>query len=455
MKKIFCFSITALIIVSIPAQINQPDTGVPVVAFKQGDATFGYTARITPDGILHYKAPAKPVAAAVIFQDPVSGTYPKVDFNPKKLRRIYTVTEEKPGEYMIDISKENYNEKHAVILILTTAKGDSAAVFLGNRNVKAKYIHYDKSNFGHHLQQETSRESKSTFKQWKDAAQHYYIRTVTGSLATPGGPQTHIYIVNNKGETFKGSGIGTAIKLSAEGAEDFWRVLDSLVARLDNCKDCPAVRNPAEMDSISLAAEKFVRVGITYHMPVAGKPAYYLYSKDEYGILRLIERRFSRGCSVREYDNERVDAFLNVFEQYEKNGAAITKALEAGAVVIKSADKDFLPKVTLASDNILACTIWIDNAGLVHCKTTDSLFSSDIFFHPPATTVIKNGITRTVSPEQIKKHFTPKKIAANEYVMDISKEKYKQMVKITVIVEDSYGKNAIVYLFNKGMVMGR
>ena len=453
MKKIFCFSITALMIVSAPAQINKP--GLQDVDFVQVDATRGYTASITPDGILHYKAPAKPVAAAVIFQDPVSGTYPNVDFNFKKIRRAYAVKEEKSGGYIIDISKENYNEKYAVTLILTTAKGDSAAVILGNRNVKAEYVQYDKSNYGHHLQQEASRESRSTFKQWKDATQHYYIRTVTGSLATPGGPQTHISVVNNKGETLKGSGIGTAIKLSAEGAEDFWRVLDSLVARLDNCKDCPTVRKPAEMDSISLAAEKFVRIGITYHMPMAGKPAYYLYSKDEYGILRLIERRFSRGCSVTEYDNDRVDAFLNVLERYEKNGAEITKVLEEGTLVIKSADKDFLPQVKRATEKTLACTVWIDTAGLVHCKTANPLISAEIFFYPPTATITENGRTHTIFTKEQTKSFIPKKNYKQEYTMDITKENYKQKNLIKVILYDKNGKNATAYLLNKRRQTGK
>lgn len=169
MKKIFCFYITGFIITSTPTQINKPTIGIQGEDFQQGDATSGYSARITPDGILYYKTPAKPVAAAVIFQHPVTGIYPNVDFNPKKDRRAYAIKEEKPGEYIIDISKENYKQKHAVTLILITAKGDSAAVMLGNRKVKAEYVQYDKSNYGHHLQKKAQEDYKSTIEQWNDA----------------------------------------------------------------------------------------------------------------------------------------------------------------------------------------------------------------------------------------------------------------------------------------------
>ncbi|MBA3674490.1 MAG: hypothetical protein H0W75_05950 [Chitinophagaceae bacterium] len=433
------------------AQINNPVTDVPAVDFQQGNATFGYSARITPDGILRYKTPAKPVAAAIIFQDPVTGVYPKVDFNPKKERRTYAVKEEKAGEYIIDISKENYNEKPALTLILTTAKGDSAAVILGNRNVKARNVQFDKSNYGHHMQKENAREFLSTVKQWNDAKEHYYVRTVTGNAAQPGGPQTYIFIVNDKGNTLRGGGIGSSIKLPEGGFLRLFGLTDTLLSQLDNCKNCPSARKPAEMDSIAKAAQKFVRTGINYHLPVAGQPAYYLYAKDEYGIMHLIDGKFARGCSFIERDIKAVGDFLDVWDRYEKNGAAVTKALEEGSLIINSADKDFIPRATMAVENTLACTIWIDNAGLVHCKTTNPLFSSDIYFHSPAATVTENGITRTVQPEESEKHYVPKKISANEYVMDISKEKYKQMDKITVIVEDRNGKNAMVYLFNKRM----
>ncbi len=58
-----------------------------------------------------------------------------------------------------------------------------------------------------------------------------------------------------------------------------------------------------------------------------------------------------------------MDDFIDVIERYEKNGAGITNALQAGALVIKSADKNFDPRVTYAGGNQFACTIWIDNAG--------------------------------------------------------------------------------------------
>jgi hypothetical protein len=436
------------------AQINNPVTDVSAVDFKQVDATFGYSAQITPDGILHYKAPVKPVAAAIIYKDQITGVYPNVDITPKKQRLAYAVKEEKAGEYIIDLSKENYNAKPLLTLILTTTKGDSAAVKLGNRNVKAWNVSYDKSNYGHFMQQSASQEYKSTVKQWNDAKEHYYVRTVTGSAAQPGGPQTYIFIVNDKGKTLRGGGIGSSIKLPEGGFLRLSGLIDTLLSQLDNFKNCPSARKPAEMDSIAKAAQKFVRTGINYHLPVAGQPAYYLYAKDEYGIIHLIDGKFARGCSIIERDIKAVDDFLDVWDRYEKNGAAVTKALKEGRVIMNSADKDFIPRATMSVENTLACTIWIDDAGLVHCKTTNPLnplFSSDIYFHSPAATLTENGITRTVQPEESEKHYIPKRISANEYVMDISKEKYKQMDKITVIVEDTNGKKAMVYLFNKRM----
>ena len=225
-------------------------------------------------------------------------------------------------------------------------------------------------------------------------------------------------------------------------------VMDSLINQLDICKDCPFVRTSPQMDSISKAAQVFINAHITYHIPVQGRPVYSLYAKDEYGRLRHYEM-ISRGGSTFENENKIIDDFIDVIERYEQNGAAITNALQAGALVIKSADKDFDPRITYATENQLACTIWIDKAGLVHCKTANPLKSSDIFFHSPGVTGKENGNTQTALPKEYTKNYIPKKISAQEYIMDISAEKIRQIDKITVIVEDTDGKNAMVDLINK------
>jgi hypothetical protein len=51
-------------------------------------------------------------------------------------------------------------------------------------------------------------------------------------------------------------------------------------------------------------------------------------------------------------------------------------------------------------------------------------------------------------PKEYTKNYSPKKISSQEYIIDITAEKYRQMDRITVIVEDTDGKNAMVDLIN-------
>lgn len=416
--------------------------------FTQTTATFGYTVWLTPDGILHCKTKAKPVSAEIIFQKPVTGDY-KSNYNfegaIREERKTYAIKEETGGSYIIDISSENYKEKYAITVVFTSAKGEKAAAKLVNQKLREIDLRVDKSQFHHYMPEEHSWVNSRKNRDWENAPQHYYVRMLPSLASQPGMQKMHIFIVNNKGKSLKGAGTGTFVKIVGTPGK-LLPVMDSLINQLDICKNCPFERTSIQMDSISKAAHVFINALITYHLSVQGRPVYSLYAKDEYGRLRHYES-ISRGGSIYESENKIIDEFIDVIERYEKNGAAIANALQAGALVIKNADKDFDPRITYAQGNTLACTIWIDNAGRVHCKTANPLKSSDIFFHSPDSK--ESGNIHTALPQEYTKHYTPKKILAQEYIMDITAEKIRQMDKINVIVEDTDGKNAIVNLINK------
>ncbi|MEJ7823742.1 MAG: hypothetical protein WKF85_15575 [Chitinophagaceae bacterium] len=428
---------------------SKPITGVLDTDFTQVTGTFGYTARLTTEGYLHCKTKAKPVSAEIIFQKPVPGIYkPNYNFEGaiREERKTYAVKEKTGGAYLIDISSEKYKENHSITLIFISAKGEKASVKLVNQKVREIDLRVDKSQFHRYMPEIGSWKTSRKNRDWEYAPQHYFVRMLPSNASQPGMQKMHIFIVNNKGKSLKGAGIGTFVKIAGNPG-NLLPVMDSLINQLDICKDCPSVRTSPEMDSISKAEQVFINAHITYHLPVQGRPVYSLYAKDEYGQLRHYES-ISRGGSIYESENKIIDDFVDVIERYEKNNAAIANALQAGALVIKSADKDFDPRITYAQGNTLACTIWIDNAGLVHCKTANPLKSSDIFFHSPRFTGIENGNTNTTLPKEYTKNYIPKKISAQEYTMDISAEKIRQMDKITVIVEDTDGKNAMVNLIN-------
>jgi len=181
-------------------------TGVLDTNFTQVTHTFGYTARLTTDGILHCKTKAKPVSAENIFQKPVTGIYTS-NYNfegaIREERKTYAVKEESGRSYLIDISSENYKEKYAMTIVFTSANGEKASVKLVNQNLREVQLKVDKSQFSGYSREKNAWENSRINRDWEYSPQHYYIRLLPSNTSQPGMQKMHIFIVNNKGKSLK------------------------------------------------------------------------------------------------------------------------------------------------------------------------------------------------------------------------------------------------------------